>query len=140
MRTAEEAVARIRPWVDFFYLFSSLWPLLVLLHIPSVPPRWGGLQQSFLLSMLLMAISTFPVSWWLSEKFLGENALVETDRLEERVRTGALVMGAMGEACAVYGYAMYCVSGDTRRPCIFWGLTVLHYLLTRYRLARVDRG
>jgi len=138
MSPLEEAVQTVRPWVDLFYLVSLLWIVLIWLRIPWIPLHWGGVQQSFFFSMLLMAVSTFPISWWLSEKFLNETALQDADFVAQRIRTGALIMAAMGEACAVYGYALYCVSGDLKRPWIFIFLTLLHYLFTRYRLEQTQ--
>jgi hypothetical protein len=140
MNLVEQTVKEIRPWMTFFYLFSLLWIVLILLRIPAVPYRWGGLQQSFLFSMLLMALSTFPVSWWISEKFLGAKALEDSSSVVQRIRTGALTMAALGEACVVYGYALYCLSGDLARPWIFVALGGLQYLFARFRLANVSRS
>jgi hypothetical protein len=137
MNLIEQTVKEIRPWVTFFYLFSLLWIALIILRIPAVPYRWGGLQQSFLFSMLLMALSTFPVSWWLSEKFLGKKALEDPASVVQRIRTGSLMMAALGEASVVYGYALYCLSGDMRWPWMFIGLGTLHYFLIRYSLSKI---
>ena len=52
------------------------------------------------------------------------------------VRTGTMIMAAMGEICAVYGLVLYLISGDISHPFIFLTLSILHYPLTMAKLKK----
>ena len=51
-------------------------------------------------------------------------------------RSGAIIVAAIGEACAIYGLVLYFLSGDTTRPIIFFVLSILHYPVTMMRVGK----
>jgi hypothetical protein len=131
---ADKAVAEVRPWVHLLNFASVLWAALVLIGIPAVSPAWDAFQRNFFYSMLLMAVSTFPVSHWIGRRFLTSEGLSDPSQAFHRMRTGVLILAAMGEACAVYGYAVYCVTGNREWPWLFMFFAAAHYALTIRRL------
>jgi hypothetical protein len=124
MSAEQRAAVQTRPWVTLLAVFSSLWIALIWLRIPDVSYTWGPLQQNFLVSMMLMAVSTFPVTLWVRRRFLNP------DGDPQQIRTGALLMAAMGQACAVYGYAVYWLSGDAGMSSLFAVLAGAHHVLS----------
>jgi hypothetical protein len=131
---AERAVAEVRLWTHVFYGATALWAALIFLKIPAVALNWDPLHRRFYYSMLLMAVSTFPVSHWVGMRFLTREGLQDPAQAFHRVRTGVLILAAMGEACAVYGYAVYFVTGHRGWPWLFFFFAAAHYALTIRRL------
>ncbi len=120
---------------------------LIYFGIPSVPYRWEQTQQILFFVLLAAAIPIFLISAFIgkqqmsSEKLTkrfrsaggGDNGLSAAIAL---VRTGAVIMAAIGEACAVYGVVLYFLSGDLIRPLILLALSVIHFPLTMMRLSK----
>jgi len=128
-------LASVRWTVRGVFAVTLLLAVLIALRYPRVRGVWGPAQKDFLYSMLLMAISTFALSTWVRKRFWITPAEQGEADPASRLPAGALMMATLGQACAVYGYAVYCFSGDTRWPWIFLLFSAGHYVQTMNRLA-----
>jgi hypothetical protein len=150
MKSWERAFFQIQIIVNVVYSSVILYAgLIYFMRIsPNVPQQT---QQLIFFVLLAMTLSTFPISVLVGGRRMSSEKLTaafrpETDRAQglnvavARVRIGAIIMAALGEACAIFGLVFYFLSGDPIRPWIFIALSAVHYALTmtKLRTARED--
>ena len=151
MNQWEKDFTTIKLIVRAIYGSVFIYAILVYFRIPSIPQLWEQTYQIIFFALLAAALPMFPAAVLVGRHLIGTEKLTEKFRAvggEERgleaiiasVRTGAIVMAAMGEACAIYGLVLYFLSGNYTFPFIFFALSAIHYPVTMTRLnkARED--
>ena len=111
---------------------------LVYFRIPEIPYIWEANQQMIFFVLLAAIPIMFFISTFLGKQLLGTEKLAKKFAEGESgqkaavdlVRVGVIVMAAVGEMCAMYGLALYFLSGDAIRPWIFFASGAFHYPLT----------
>lgn len=145
MNQWERKFSSIRLIIMAIYSSVFVYTIMVYLRIPTIPYVWESTQQMIFFALLAGIPIMFIVSALigkqmispekLAEKFNaaggGETGLAAAVGL---VRTGAIIMAAIAEACALYGLVLYFLSGDTTRPVVFFVLSILHYPVTMMRV------
>ena len=120
---------------------------LIYFRLIEVPYAWDQTQQVIFYALLAMVPPVFIASIFVGRLTINPEKLM--DKFHEigggdkglsaavgQVRIGALIMAAMGEACALYGLVIYFLTGDTSRPLIFFVLSILHYPVTMTKVTR----
>lgn len=135
----------IRIIIIAIYSSVYIYTMLVYLGIPSISYVWGQTQQMIFFVLLAMIPPVFIASALIGKRMLSPEKLMEKFHSagggEAGLKTaislalsGAVIMAAMGEACAIYGLVLYFLSGDTARPMIFFVVSIIHYPITMTRL------
>lgn len=147
MNQWEKELSTIRLIIIAIYSSVFVYAMLVYLRIPYIPYVWDQTRQ--IIFFVLMA--GIPLMF-VGSALIGKQ-MASPEKLAERfdaagggetglkaaiglVRSGTLIMAAMGEACAIYGLVLYFLTGDTNRPIVFFVLSIIHYPLTMARLNR----
>jgi DMSO reductase anchor subunit len=146
----EKEFTVIKMIVRAIYGSTVIYAGLIYFRIPDIPYRWEQTQRITFAALILMVSLTSVIAALarqqislekLTEKFRshdererGLNAVISD------IRTGAIIMAVMGDACAVFGLVLYILSGDSTRPWIFLALGVVHYplIMMKLRKARDD--
>ena len=134
--------------VVVIYLAMIVYAFLVFSNIPYIEYHWGETQNMIFYVLLFEAVGIFVVSIFLPNIMLSSDKLAEKYRsasgqaqglrsVMAYVRIWAIILAAIGEACAVNGLVLYLMSGDTTRPWIFFMLTIAHYTVVMGKLRRV---
>jgi hypothetical protein len=122
----------------------------VLIYLGVLPLSYVDAQIVKIMFFVFLASvpAIFFISVIIGEQWMGSEKLTKVfhdagdteiglSAVIAHVRTGAIMMAAMGEACAIYGLIIHMVSDDPVRPWIFLGLSISHYPLTMAKLSRV---
>jgi hypothetical protein len=151
----------MKPWQKAFFqiqiivnaIYSSIIVYVGLIYFIHISPASspGQTQQIMFFVLLVMALATFPIAIVVGGRRMSSEKLTSAFRAEadpargltaaiNHVRTGAIIMAALGEVSAIYGLIFYFLSGDSIRPWVFIALSVVHYALTMMKLrgARED--
>lgn len=151
MQQLDRDFSTIKLIVTAIYSSIFIYAALVYFGIPSVPYIWEQTQRIMFFALLASVPVIFVVaellgrnqmsSEKLAKKFSGdgdpESGLAGAIAL---VRTGTIIMAAMGEACAVLGLVIYFISGNAVYPFVFFALSAIHYLLTVARLNKARKS
>lgn len=130
------------------YLAMVVYAFFIFSGIPYVEPQWGETQNLVFYVLLFEAVGIFVISIFLPNVFLNSEKLAEKFRsagdkaqglrlVMSHVRIWAIILAALGEACAVNGLVLYLISGDVTRPWIFFIITIAHYTTIMGKLRRV---
>jgi hypothetical protein len=147
MNEWEKDFAVIKMIVSAIYGAMIIYAMMILLRIPAIPYRWEQAQQIIFFVLLASVPGMFFISALIGKQMMYSEKLAEKLRANdngengmkaatESIRTGAMIMAAVGEACAMYGLLLYFLSGDSTRPWIFLALGAIHYTLTMARLGK----
>jgi len=147
MNQWEKDFAVIKMIVSAIYGAMIIYAMMILLRIPAIPYRWEQAQQIIFFVLLASVPGMFFISALIGKQMMNSEKLTEKFRAAdngengmkaatESVRTGAMIMAVVGEACAMYGLLLYFLSGDSTRPWIFLALGAIHYTMTMARLKK----
>jgi len=151
MNLLEKEFATTRILISAIYGSAVIYAGMIYFHIPPVAYRWEQTYEIMFFALLTAIPAMFFATALIGKQLLGPEKLgdkfhsaADTERgfatALAQLRTGMIVMAAIGEACALYGLALYLLSGDTLRPFIFIAASGVHYLMTvsKLKTARAD--
>ena len=141
----EKEFSTIRLIIIVIYSSVFVYAMLVYLRIPFIPYVWDQTKQMIFFALLAGVPLMFAGSALIGRQMVNPEKLTEKFDaagggemgLKAAVglaRSGALIMAALGEVCAIYGLILYLLTGDANRPIVFFILSIIHYPLTMARL------
>ncbi len=139
---------KIQILVHAIYSAVLLYAAMVHFQFPAARPLLKESGDLFFLVFLAAALSTFPAAFLIGGRGMGSDRLTEKVNTQDDrekglsdalalVRSGGIVMAALGESCGIFGLVLYLMTGDTTRPWFFFGLSLFHYAATRMKLRAV---
>ena len=143
----EKEFSRIRLIIMAVYSSVFVYAVLVYLRVPFIPYVWERTQQMIFFALLVAVLLVFIASALMGKRIMSPENLAERfhaagggdvglNAAVSLTRSGAIIVAAIGEACAIYGLVLYFLSGDTTRPIIFFVLSILHYPVTMMRVSK----
>jgi hypothetical protein len=151
MNQWEKEFTIIKLLVIAIYGAVVIYAILVYFRIPDIPYIWEQIQKIVFIALLAAVVPMFLAAGFVGNQLMGKEKLTEKFNAAggedigliaaiANVRIGAVIMAAMGEACAVYGLVLYMLSGNHTYPFVFFAFSILHYPLTMSRLNKAQEN
>lgn len=143
----EKEFSLIRIIVMAIYSTVFIYILIVNFRVGAVEYIWEQTQQILFYALIVMIAPVFIASYMIGKRMIAPEKIIEKFYSVEGtenglsaavalVRSGAIVMAAIGETCAIYGLVIYLMSGDTTRPLFFFAMSLLHYPVTMMQVGK----